>query len=125
MEMMITIVIISILAAIALPSYQGYITRSRARTATADLMALATDLENTFQRTLSYPVLNTTTTATTAATTIGWSPAGGDFFTFSVVSSANAYTLTATGTGAMSGCNLSLTQANARTATASCGITSW
>lgn len=124
-ELLIGIVIMAILMAIAIPSYQSYITKSRARTASADLVALATDLENAFQRTLSYPVLTTTTTADTSAATIGWNPADDDYFTFSVTSTASTYTLTAAGVSTLAGCNLTLTDANVRTSTSNCGFTSW
>ncbi len=125
LEVLVAMALVAILAAIALPTYQTFVTKSRARSASADLMSLSTDLENTFQRTLAYPTLTTTTTANTAAATIAWSPAEDDFFTYTVVSSATAYTLTATGTGNLNGCNLSLTQSNTRTISSDCGMSSW
>ncbi|HSX51351.1 MAG TPA: prepilin-type N-terminal cleavage/methylation domain-containing protein, partial [Cellvibrio sp.] len=39
-EMMITVAIVAILAAIALPAYNSYIIKSEIRTAQADLLAL-------------------------------------------------------------------------------------
>ena len=121
-EMLIVIVVIGILAAIAYPSYQEHIVKSRARTASSDLMALATDLENSFQRTLSYPVITTDNTSETQAITIGWSPAQADFFVYSVVATSGGYTLTASGTGMMNGCDITLNQANTRTASSQCLI---
>ena len=117
--------LVAILAAIALPTYQTFVTKSRARSASADLMSLSTDLENTFQRTLTYPTLTTTTTANTVAATVGWFPAEDDYFTYTVVSIASAYTLTATGTGSVDGCDLSVNQSNTRTITSDCGMSSW
>ena len=124
-ELMIVVAIVAVLAAIAFPSYQNFINKSRERSAGADLMALSTDLENTFQRTLTYPTQTTTTTATTEDESIGWSASQGDFFTYSVVSTPNGYDLTATGTGALAGCNLTLNEANTRDVATACLITSW
>ena len=125
-ELMIVIVVVGILASIALPSYQNYITKSRARAAGADLMAATTALENIYQRTLTYPTATTSTTATTQ-TALGstWIPSMGDFFTYAVTSTSTSYALTATGSGAMSGCNLTLNEGNVRTITSPCLETSW
>lgn len=56
-ELMVAVVIIGILAAIALPAYQGYVQKSKIRAAQADLVALSLAVENHYQRTLSYPTL--------------------------------------------------------------------
>jgi type IV pilus assembly protein PilE len=124
--MMIVIVVVAILASLAYPSFQNYIIQGQARTASSDLMALSTDLENSFQRTLSYPAGTTDSTATTRAATIGWSPAQSDSFTYTMAVTASTYTLTATGSGLMNGCVLTLNHNNARTATDQCKIsTGW
>lgn len=49
-ELMIVVAIVAILAAIALPSYERYVKKSRARGASADLVALSLTLENRFQK---------------------------------------------------------------------------
>ena len=54
---MIVVAIVAILAAVAMPSYDRYVKKSRARGASADLVALSLTLENQFQKTLAYPVL--------------------------------------------------------------------
>jgi type IV pilus assembly protein PilE len=54
-ELMITVAIVAILAAIALPSYSNYIEKSKMRTAQSDLVAVAAALDNFRQRTLAYP----------------------------------------------------------------------
>ena len=54
-ELMITVVIVAILAAIALPSYQNYIKRTNIKAAQTDLVALSLVFENYYQRNLSYP----------------------------------------------------------------------
>lgn len=53
-EMMIAVAIIGILAAIAYPSYQDHIQRTRRATAQADLLELAQRLERHFSATYSY-----------------------------------------------------------------------
>lgn len=117
-ELMIVVVVIAILASIALPSYQDYVKKSRARAATADLMALSVAVENYFQRELKYPDdLRKVTT---------WKDADSDFFTYNL-SPNNTYPLTATGVGAMAGCVLKLQHDNTRTVSSAsdCGISSW
>jgi type IV pilus assembly protein PilE len=67
-ELMIVVAIVAILAAIALPSYTSYVTKSRAQAATSDLVGMALAMENTFQKTLSYPVYSAYTTIAGGAT---------------------------------------------------------
>jgi len=139
LEMMVSVAIIAILAAIAVPSYSTYVNQSRAKGAASDLVALSLTLENDFQKTLSYPSSYTTTTVIpaspasrtgNAATDFAtWAPAEGAYYTYSVniQSTANppTYTVTATATGNIN-CTLTLTNQNVRTASGSnCGFTSW
>jgi len=134
LELVTSVAIISILAAIAVPSYSGYVGQSRAKGASADLVALSLVYENDFQKTLAYPVYanGTTVAALQSARTTqqqsdfnGWTPAQGSYYTYSVSSPVNsAYTVTAT---AVAGnCTLTLSSGNVRTATGSgCGFSSW
>ena len=127
-ELMIVVVVIAILASIALPAYLNYVKKSRAKSAAADLVALSLNFENAYQRTLDYPVSTAANTAAVKTLMTGWSPSQGDFFDFSVNSTASAYTLTATGKKASSGCTLTLTNANTRTirgGSACGGVTEW
>jgi type IV pilus assembly protein PilE len=128
-ELMIVVGVLGILAAIALPSYKSYVTKSRAQAATSDLVGMALALENTFQKTLSYPVYATQTTISGGATNFtSWTPSQSSYFSYAVTSTSSTFTVKATGTGAMSSsCVLTLTNANVRTAPSdgSCGITSW
>lgn len=132
-EILIVIAIIGILSAIALPSYQGYVQKSRAKSATADLVTLSLVVENRFQKNLSYPTTATTTTAATITAFTGWNPGQSQFFTYAYAYTAadsaatppviESYTVTATGIGNMS-CTLTFTSPNQRNATGtSCGFT--
>lgn len=116
MELMVVLVIIAILSSIALPSYKNYVNKSRSRAATADLVALAVAVENIFQRSLNYPSELSEVTA--------WEPTQAEFFNYSY-SPDDIYTLKATGINIMSGCVLTLTHDNTRTAEAACGFDSW
>lgn len=111
-EVMSVVAIVAILAAVALPSYQSYVKKSRAKGATADLMALSLVMENMFQKKLSYPVYASETTITRLDS---WSPAQAANFSYSVLAAdGKSYTLTAAGTGTMSDCTLTLTHENTR-----------
>ena len=48
-EVMITVAIVAILAAVAIPSYTSYITRSKIQEATTTLLAMRTKMEQYFQ----------------------------------------------------------------------------
>lgn len=131
-EILIVIAVVGILTAIALPAYQTYITKSRARSATADLVALSLVVENQFQKSLTYLTGSTATTAATSTAYSGWIPAQSQFFTYTYSYTAansaatpavsESYTLTATGISSMV-CTLSFTSPNTRNATgASCGF---
>ncbi len=125
-ELMVVVVVVAILASIALPSYQNYVTKSRAQAAAADLGALAAAVESRFQRTLSYPTTDATDTSNVKTAFPQWNPSGDDFFNFNYVAGA-PYSLEAKGKGAMSGCDLELSGDNStRSATADCKIgASW
>lgn len=133
-EVMIVVAIVAILAAIALPSYRNFVLRSKARSASADLVALGLVLENRFQKTLQYPVYASGTaiagqpsarTGTLATDFEAWAPSQKENFTYSISSAKKSYTLTATG-GAGMNCTLVLQHDNTRTASGSaCGFTTW
>jgi len=120
-ELMIVVVVIGILAAIAVPSYQDYVDRSRVRVAGGHLVAMAAAVENSFQRKLSYPADDEDIT--------GWQDPNDDHFSYSYFTE-NTYTVTATGKAgsAMEGCSLTLSANNTRTisgGSACGGLTSW
>ena len=123
-ELMVAIAVVGILAAIALPSYTSYINKSRAKSASADLAALALNMENRYQLQLSYPVYAANTAATNAVFS-AWSPTQSSYFNYTMVSTISTYTLTATGKGSSAGCTITLDNLNARSAGSACGFTTW
>ncbi len=95
-ELMVAIAIVSILAAVAVPSYSSFISKGQFNTAKADTKAVALLMENYYQKTLAYKTLASTANLTTALK--GWSPAStSSNYTFSAVSTASTYIITAKG----------------------------
>lgn len=110
-EVMVTVVIVAILAAVALPQYRDYMTRGRIPDATSGLASKQVQLEQYYQDNRTYanaPACNSDTTSS-------------KFFDFICTAgsvSATGYTLTATGKGAMAGFTYSVNQAAAKSTTA-------
>lgn len=105
-ELMIAVAIIGILAAIAMPQYTDYVTRGRLVDVHTQLSAGRVRAEQFFQDNRTYvglPCPVDTTTATFACN----NPAA----------TANSYTITATGTGALAGFVFTIDQANSRATT--------
>lgn len=131
-ELMVTIVIVAILAAIALPSYQSYIKRANIKAAQTDLVSLSLVFENYYQRNLSYPDQDYASTSALSASSAfpQWSASKSDIFEFSSkkVDSGKGYELIATAKDSSNlvGCILKITNTNSRTSTTSCdGKTTW
>jgi type IV pilus assembly protein PilE len=133
-ELLVVICITAILASIAVPAYSSYITQSRAKGASSDLVALALVYEADFQTALQYPLYSANTTVPglpsnrtgTQVSDFGsWAAAEASYYTYSLVSStATAYTLKAAANSPNT-CVLTLTSTGTRTATGNCGFTSW
>ena len=127
-EVLVVVVIIAILAAIALPSYQNYVTRSKVKEAQSNLVALSLSAEQAYQRSLAFPALTLANTSAIKAdgTFSTWSPSS-NAFAFQYNSDGSAYTLTATGTDtALTNCTLTLKNNGERSSTTGCGNgTSW
>lgn len=106
-ELMITVAIISILAAVALPAYSDYVTRGRIPEATSSLAAMRVQMEQYFQDNRSY------VGASACAANLPTS----QFFTFSCTGvSDTTYILHAVGNagGAMDGFSYTIDQSNAK-----------
>jgi len=108
-EIMVAVVIVTILAAVAVPAYTDYVVRSRIPDATAGLASRQVRLEQYYQDTRTYvgaPDCNANTTAS-------------QYFNFSCsASSATAFTLQAVGKGQMTGFTYTVTQSNAKATSA-------
>lgn len=133
LELVVTVMIISILAAVAVPSYSTYVSKSRAKGAASDIVSLSLVYENDFQKSLVYPVYPSQTSipAATASRTTqqstdfgAWTPAQGSYYNYNVTSTTSSYTVQAV---AIAGnCTLQITSLNVRTVSGTgCGFTSW
>ena len=110
-EVMITVAIVAILAAVALPSYSRYVLRARVTDGVAGLSDMRLKLEQYFQD-------NRTYVGACAAGTVAPLPAATVNFSYACSGlSANTYTVTATGINVMNGFVYTLNQANARATT--------
>ena len=113
-EVMITVAIVAILAAIAVPSYTDYITRSKIQEATSSLLAMRTKVEQYFQDSRTY-------FGACVAGTVAPLPAGLKYFTVSCPTlTATQYIIRAAGGIAgddqsMTGFRFEINEANART----------
>jgi type IV pilus assembly protein PilE len=113
-EVMIVVVIIAILAAVAIPNYQDYVTRGRITEAIAGLADARTKIEQYFQDNRAYPagcVIQPTAPGPTEVQLTSLK-----MFDLSCSNmSANTYTVTATGNQAMAGFTYTVDQQNVRT----------
>ena len=111
-EVMIAVVIIAILAAIAIPNYRDYVTRSRIVEATSGLADARVKMEQYFQDNRAYPAGCVTgapgPTEVQVMTLQNFALACGNL-------TATTYTITATGTNAMVGFSYTIDQLNNRT----------
>jgi type IV pilus assembly protein PilE len=90
-ELMITVAIVGVLAAIAYPSYQIYILKSRRADAMAALSQAQTSIERCYAANFSYQIPNVCPAPPST------SPKG--YYTITAVSTGTTYTLTATVAG--------------------------
>lgn len=119
-EVMVTVAIVGILSAIALPAYTDYIRRGRIPEATANLAATQVRMEQWFQDAKSYYA-----TGSTSACGVTM-PTGGKYFSFScTASSSTAYVLTATGFSPMLGFVYTIDQDGTRTSAITSSASGW
>jgi prepilin-type N-terminal cleavage/methylation domain-containing protein len=109
-ELMIVVAIIGILAAIAMPSYQDYVIRASLPDATSTLAATRAKLEQFFQDNRTYLTGGGFTSPCDAIPNVGK-------FSFACVNTATTYTITATGSGIVSGFTYTIDQANTQSTT--------
>jgi len=107
-EVMVTVAIVAILAAVALPSYRDYVMRGKIPEATSTLSAKRVQMEQYFQDNRSYinaPACNADTTTSR-------------HFDFTcTVQNATQFTLQAAGKGSMNGFTYTVTQNDAKAST--------
>lgn len=123
---MITVAIIGILVAVALPSYKDYVRRGQVPEAFTYMSDYRVKLEQYFQDYKNYGTANGGPCANGAGAP-AWSsfvPGNAKYFTFSCVVTASGYTLTATGSTAMAvGHVYTVNEANAQKTTQFKGAT--
>ncbi len=113
-EVMITVAIVGILAAVALPAYSGYVTRSRIIEATAKLSDYRVKMEQYYLDNRTYAGAGTACGVPDPTYV-----AGKDYFLISCAgASATAFEATATGQGGMTGFAYTINEADVRKTTA-------
>lgn len=110
-ELMIVLAIIAVLAGVAVPNYQDYVTRSKIAQAVSGLSDMRVKMERHFQD-------NRTFVGACVAGTQAPLPANTDNFTFSCPAAdltSTTYIVQATGVGSMAGFVYRIDQTNTRT----------
>jgi type IV pilus assembly protein PilE len=115
-EVMIVVVIVAILAAVAIPQYSDYMTRSKIQEATSTLLSQRVKLEQFYQDQRTY-------VGACAAGTVAPLPSGLKYFTITCGNlTATTYTITATGglggEQSMNGFVFTINEGNTRATTA-------
>lgn len=111
-EMLITVAIAAILAAVAMPAYTDYVKRSRISQATNNLASMRVKLEQYYQD-------NRTFVGACASNTVAPLPSNDDFTYSCPILTATSYTVQATGiaTGPMNGFAYTIDEANNKATT--------
>jgi type IV pilus assembly protein PilE len=134
-ELMVVVAILAILLTIAIPAYQGFVLKSKVRTAQTDLASLATNVENYLQRKLNYYDENAANTTEVVDAFPGWKPSvGADFdFSYTYDTPAGGYTISAawkdSSDSHLEDCVVSMDSENTKTMSAECvpvmGSSTW
>jgi type IV pilus assembly protein PilE len=116
-ELMITVAIVAILAAIAIPSYSAYVKRGQLSEGPNNLAALQVKMESYYQNTQSYNNNGACGVAASATT----------YFTMScaTINLGQGYTYTATGIGPVAGTNYTIDYQGNKTTTGSSNKPCW
>lgn len=124
-ELMITLAIIGVLAAIAIPNYNDYVRRAQLVEAGNVLSDWRVKLEQFYQDNRAYGTAGTTCGVTNPSASVI------RYFTYACVTAADAggtaaqtYTITATGAGPVVGYNYTINSANQRRTTSFAGAVS-
>lgn len=113
-ELMIAVAIVAILAAVALPAYNDYVTRGKIQEATSALSAMRVKMEQYYQDTRTWAPA-APTIAPCQAGSVAPLPTGLKYFTITCSNlTATTYTITATGAGF----TFTIDEANTRATTA-------
>jgi type IV pilus assembly protein PilE len=113
-EIMIVVAIVAVLAAIAVPNYRDYVTRSRTVEATSGLADARVKMEQFFQDNRTYPTGCVTAPTAPTAVQVQLQPLQAFDLACSNLA-ATTYTVTATGKSAMVGFSYTIDQANTKT----------
>jgi type IV pilus assembly protein PilE len=112
MEVLVTIVIVGILSAVAIPAYSSYLTRSRTAEAFTALGAAQANAEQFWSNTRSYSGYDGAAAF----------PAATPNFTYTLSNATpSTYTVTATGRAKMTGFTYTIDQSGTRATTATAG----
>lgn len=102
-ELMIAVAILTVIAGIAIPAYNGYIREARISAAAANIEPLRIALEDYWLDNATYGTRSPETWVPGGANTLttgdlGWQPDPGDknMFSYSVTSNANSYSISVT-----------------------------
>jgi type IV pilus assembly protein PilE len=109
-ELLITVVVVGILAAVALPSYTDYVKRGKLQEASTNLLAMRTKLELYYQDNRRYD-------GACQPGTVAPVPVDQKYFTITCAFAATpsqTYTITATGQGDLANFVFTIDQANVR-----------
>jgi len=125
-ELLITVAIVGILAAVALPSYRDYVRKGQIPEAFAAMSDYRVKMEQYFQDNKNYGTGSGCANGTNAPSWNTFAPTGAKYFSYAcaLTGSGTGYTLTATSTSAMSSAHVyTINELNQRTTTSYKGAT--